>query len=278
MKRLLLAGVTGAALVVGAPTHGADLGRRPPPYKAPPPVVAPVPIFTWTGCYIGGHIGGGWGRDNVSIPNLVAGISVPPASADTHGFLGGGQVGCNYQFTPNLVIGIEGDGSAADIKGDLTRSVPFTIPNDGSVVITGTAHGKTDWLASVTGRLGWAWDRWLIYAKGGAAWAGDKYSLDIPILSEHDEAKVTRTGWTVGGGIEWAFWNNWSAKLEYDFYDFGTRSVTLTGTFVPLFPPGPLTPVTVPGVNIKETINVVKFGINYRFDWGKGKAPVVARY
>ena len=111
------------------------------------------------------------------------------------------------------------------------------------------------------------------------AWAGDKYSADIPIFNEHLEASETRTGWTVGGGVEWAFWNNWSAKIEYDFYDFGTRSVTLAGTFVPLFPLGaPLTPVIVPGIDIKERINAVKFGINYRFGWGKGKAPVVASY
>ena len=98
MKKVLLAGITGAALVAGAPTHAADLGRRPPPYKAPPPVVAPVPIFTWTGCYIGGHIGGGWGRKTASAPELLPGVSVP---GHTSGFLGGGQVGCNYQFLPN---------------------------------------------------------------------------------------------------------------------------------------------------------------------------------
>jgi outer membrane immunogenic protein len=71
----------------------------------------------------------------------------------------------------------------------------------------------------------------------------------------------TRTGWTVGGGIEWGFWNNWSAKVEYDFYDFGTRSVTLSGTFA-------AGPITVPGVDIKQSISAVKFGINYRFGWG----------
>jgi outer membrane immunogenic protein len=258
MKRLLLAGMTGAALVAGAPTHAADLGRRPPP---PPPVVAPVPIpiFSWSGCYIGGHIGGGLASKTVSASEIAPGISF---TGHTIGFLGGGQVGCNYQFAPNWVIGIEGDGSAADIKGEATTTV---------LDITGTARAKTDWLASVTGRLGWAAGPWLIYAKGGVAWAGDKYSADIPVFDEHIEASETRTGWTVGGGVEWAFWNNWSAKLEYDFYDFGTRSVAFTGTIGGI-------PEVVPGIDIKQTVNAVKFGINYRFDWGKGKAPVVARY
>jgi outer membrane immunogenic protein len=168
------------------------------------------------------------------------------------------------------VIGIEGEGSAADIKGDISQSVPFRIPAPPfqTVVITGTAHGKTEWLTSATGRLGWAWGPWLVYGKGGVAWAGDKYSADIPIFGEHLEASETRTGWTVGGGVEWAFWNNWSAKIEYDFYDFGTRSVTLAGTLgggPTLVPPGP---VSVPGVDVKETIHTAKFGINYRFGWG----------
>jgi outer membrane immunogenic protein len=284
MKKILLAGIAGFAFVAAAPAHAADLGRR-PPYQPPPPVVAPVPLFSWTGCYIGGHIGGGWGRKEISIPNLAeaAGIppsqvtfSVPPITVDTSGFLGGGQVGCNYQFTPNFVIGIEGEGSAADIKGDENApTVEFIVP------ISSTFHAKTEWLASVTGRLGWAAGPWLIYAKGGVAWAGDKYSADIPVFQEHIDASETRTGWTVGGGVEWAFWSNWSAKLEYDFYDFGTRSVTFTG----FFPGGglggstlPAGEVAVPGVDIKQRINAVKFGINYRFGWGKGKAPVVARY
>ncbi len=276
MRKVLLAGVSGVALAAGVPAHAADLGR--PVYKAPPPAAAPVPVpvFSWTGCYIGGHIGWGWGRDKVSIPNLaetagvppeeVAGLSVPSVTGDTNGILGGGQVGCNYQFAPNWVVGVEGDGSAADIKGDVTESVLFANPFTGAPeTISGSAHAKTDWIASATGRLGWAWDRVLLYAKGGAAWAGDKFSADIPIFGEHLEASETRPGWTVGGGIEWAFWENWSAKVEYDFYDFGTRNITLTGTFTggpTTFNPGPS---TVPGINIKETISAVKFGVNYRF-------------
>jgi len=257
MKKLLLASVAGIALLAVSSANAADLSRRPPVYKAPPPVVAPIPVFTWTGCYIGGNVGGGWGRKTATDPTLAPGISV---SGDTSGFLGGGQVGCNYQLAPNWVIGIEGDGLGADIKGDVTQTV---------LGITGTAHAKTDWIASAAGRIGWAWDRWLLCAKGGAAWAGDKYSVDIPVFPEHLEASETRTGWTVGGGLEWAFWNNWSAKLEYDFYDFGTRTLTFTGTFAGV-------PIEVPGVDIRQRIQTVKFGINYRFDWGK--APVVARY
>jgi outer membrane immunogenic protein len=197
-------------------------------------------------CYIGGNTGGGRGRETVSIPNLaettgvpeLAGISLPSVTGDTKGVLGGGQVGCNYQFAPNWVIGIEGDGEAAGIKGDITESVTFTDPR--------------------TGGLNTTWDRVMLYAKGGAAWAGDKYSADLPAFNEHIATSVTRPGWTVGGGVEWAFWENWSAKVEYDYYDFSSRNLALPGTIFGV-------PEVVPGVNIKETISTVKFGINFRF-------------
>lgn len=259
MKKVLLAAISAVAVAAVAPADAADLGR--PVYKAAPPATLPVPPFTWTGCYIGGHVGWGWGRETVSIPNLgettgvpaLEGVSLGPVTGDTNGFLGGGQIGCNYQFAPNWVIGIEGDGSAADIKGDVTES--FVGPTG---TVTGTAHAQTDWIASATGRLGWAWDSVLLYAKGGAAWAGDKYSADLPAFDEHIETSVTRPGWTVGGGVEWAFWDNWSAKVEYDFYDFGINHLTLPGTISGV-------PEVVPGIDIKEKISAVKFGVNYRF-------------
>ena len=103
-----------------------------------------------------------------------------------------------------------------------------------------------------------------MYAKGGPAWAGDKYSLFIPVFPEQETASETRTGWTVGGGIEWAFWNNWSMKAEYNYYDFGTSSVTLVGTFAGV-------PIEVPGVQIRQTISVGKFGSII------GSKPPVAR-
>jgi outer membrane immunogenic protein len=237
----------------------ADLPRKAPVYAPPPP----PPVFSWTGCYIGGNIGYGWGRETVSIADLgettgvpaLAGVPFGPVTGNTKGVLGGGQLGCNYQFAPNWVIGIEGDGEAADIKGDVTESFLNPI---GPTTVTGTAHAQTDWLASATGRLGWTWDRVMLYAKGGAAWAGDKYSADLPAFNEHIETNVTRLGWTVGGGLEWAFWNNWSAKVEYDFYNFNTRNLALPGTIAGV-------PEVVPGVDIKETISTVKFGVNYRF-------------
>src|SRR5919201_4921536 len=159
-KKLMRAGIALVAFGLAGHVNAADLGIR-QPYRAPPVVPPIIPLYNWTGCHIGGHVGGGWGEKIVSAPALAPGISV---AGDTNGFLGGGQLGCDYQFASNLVIGLEGDGSAADITGEINATV---------LGISGTAHARTDWIASATARLGFAWDRWLIYVKGGATWAGD---------------------------------------------------------------------------------------------------------
>jgi outer membrane immunogenic protein len=92
-------------------------------------------------------------------------------SGNTSGFLGGAQAGCDYQFAPNWVVGIEAAGSAADINGDISATI---------FGVSGTGHARSDWIANATGRLGWGWDRWLLYGKGGVASVGDKYSADVP--------------------------------------------------------------------------------------------------
>ncbi len=235
MKKLLLASTALAAF--GGQVFAADL-----PVKAP--VIASVPYVTWTGCYIGAHIGGGWGHEDFSDPT---GVHFAPAGAviqvDTSGFLGGGQIGCDYQFATNWVLGIDGDVSWAGIKGE-TRDPFFGNKN---------IDARTNWLASATGQLGYTWDRWMLYGKGGVAWARDKYDTTNPLI--YDFAGIeTRTGWIVGAGLEWAFWHKWSAKLEFDHYDFGSRTVTL-------FDPNLGSQLA----SIKEQVEVVKFGINYRF-------------
>jgi len=163
MKHIVLA-TLGVAALGSANALAADLGVR---RAVPAPVIAAPPVMTWTACYIGGNVGGAWGRNDITIPNLATAalipasevtFSVPPVSGRTSGFVGGGQVGCDYQFAPNWVIGIEGSGSAANITGDVSPPpVSFPIPGGGRVAqITSTFHAKTEWLASATGRLGWA--------------------------------------------------------------------------------------------------------------------------
>jgi outer membrane immunogenic protein len=246
MKRLLLTTVSALALISARPGLAADLPTRMPVKAAP----APARVFSWTGCYLGGHVGWGWGRKTVAdTPNgdlvdfFVPG-TVTSMDVNTNGFLGGGQIGCDYQFATNWVVGVEGNFSWADISGS------STLPDFTGATVT--ADAKTDWLASVTGRLGYAWDHWLLYAKGGAAWAHDKYNFTSYLGTW--AASETRSGWTVGGGLEWAFADNWSAKLEYQYYDFGNRDVTFVS-------PGLTTNVE----NIKQQIQTVKLGLNYRF-------------
>ena len=144
------------------------------------------PPFTWTSCYGGGQAGGGWGQKNL---NDSAGMLSPitgfsSANLNISGYMLGGQFGCDYQFAPNWVAGIEGAAAGGNIGGNIGVAQPLGIPGDSA-----NFKETTDLLTSVTGRVGYAWDRWLLYAKGGAAWASDRYSAvgtfgGVPTISK----------------------------------------------------------------------------------------------
>jgi len=251
MKKLFLA--TTAALALAAGSAGAaDLAR--PVYKAPPP---PPPIFSWTGFYVGAHVGAGWATteadiNSINFAGIVAlnGFSIPVAQTQSNGFLGGGQVGANWQFAPWGLVGIEADASWTNLKG--------TSP---CLLVLGctTEH---DWIATVSGRLGFTYDRALFYVKGGVAWAQTTYSanLNLGLLGAFTTSvDDTRVGALFGTGIEYAFLPNWSAKVEYNYIDFGHRDY--------IFPIAIGIPINV-GSNIGEKMHTVKFGLNYRFGWG----------
>jgi len=286
MKKLLLASVAGVALIAGGSANAADLGR--PVYKAPPPVAAPapIPVFSWTGCYVGAQVGWGWGRKDVNAADvffsdsgLVVVTEAGSSRIDTSGAVFGGQVGCDYQFgfgkgkAPgyggggwNWVIGIQGMGLGTDING--FGHQPFSGDFDDVVRV------KQDWLASVTGRLGvTVWDpRVLLYVKGGGAWTHDRWDIS-PVNSPDAQPTQNRSGWTFGVGTEWAFAPNWSAWVEWDYYNFGTK--TLFNADVPEFTGSP--DFRRETWDAKQWINTITVGVNYRFNLF-GKAPVVARY
>jgi outer membrane immunogenic protein len=165
VKRFLLAST--AVVALSAPSFGADLAAR-FPVKAP---VIAAPPYSWTGCYVGGHAGVGWGRKEY-FDNTFGDIGGPISFNVGADFVGGGQVGCDYQFASNWVVGIAGDFSWANIEGQTND--PFFNGKFGNPL---PLSAKTNFLGSVTGRVGYAWDHYLLYVKGGAAWAHDKYAV-----------------------------------------------------------------------------------------------------
>jgi outer membrane immunogenic protein len=231
MKKFSLIALGLLALGATAPASAADLR-----VKAPPPAPPVVTVYNWTGFYIGGHVGGAWVDHDVFDPLIGLGVSI-----DKSGFLGGGQVGFNYQpLGSNWVFGVEGDIAWVDIDNNhICPAVGFN------------CNHNHNWLATVTGRLGYAWDTVFLYAKGGAAFVNHEFTGPNAfgiLVSESN----TRTGWTVGAGLEWGFAPNWSAKVEYNFMDFSNDTLVFH--------------------NLETQINVVKVGVNYRFGWGVAPA------
>lgn len=254
MKRILLSSAGLLALMVGVQTAGAaDLPAR-PVYKAP--VV--VDVFSWTGCYIGIEGGGTWGRSR-HINRTPAGVDRDITNDyDISGGLVGPTVGCNIQTGP-VVFGIEGDWSWTNKRGSAVDIPPFNPAF--------TSETRENWIATVRGRLGWAaWDRVLIYATGGAAFADIEGRIIGPAAFGTVTERHTRTGWTVGGGFEYAFAPNWSFKLEYLYADFRRDDQQY-------FTPPPAGFVNRAG-GIPTNDHIFRAGLNYRFNWG----PVVARY
>jgi outer membrane immunogenic protein len=254
MKKLVLA-LTSAIALISAPAVAADL--RP---IAKAPVVAPVPYYNWSGFYIGGHVGGGWGEE-VSTIATAPGILLPGTQIITSesGFLGGAQAGVNFQMGA-FVLGGEFDWSWSNVGG--TANTASLIPG-----VTVRSTGDVNWFATATGRLGFAANNMLIYAKAGGAWMDVRYTAAAlaggAIIIGPAVIDDTRTGWTVGGGLEVGLTPNWSAKIEYGYLDFGSRTYTFTA------------PGAAATAAIDSQYHVIKGGINYRFNWG---GPVVASY
>jgi outer membrane immunogenic protein len=241
MKKLLLAGLAVTALLGGS-ASAADLARPVPVYAPPPPVVA---FFTWTGCYVGGNVGGLWAKSDWN--DTILGDF---GNNTANGVLGGAQAGCNYQVG-GWVFGIQGDYDWTNAKN--TNANPFAVAG---FVLTDQAQIKS--LASVTGRVGYAWDRFLGYVKGGGAWVQGNYDFLVNGFSVAS-ASATQSGWTVGVGGEYAFLNWLTGFVEYDYYNFSnSNSNTLVCTPA-------LCGIPAANVGFKTNINVVKVGLNFKF-------------
>jgi outer membrane immunogenic protein len=238
-------------VLFGASVKAADIAARAPIYQPPPPI---VPNFTWIGCYIGGNIGGTWtNRDwtDKILGDPLYGTDL--GSYTTRGVLGGAQAGCNHQIGAE-VFGIQVDYDWSTDRGS-NNSVAFVLP-----IIT--EQSRIHSLASVTGRVGYAWDRFLGYVKAGGALQRSSYDLLVAGLTGASTSE-TRGGWTAGIGGEYAFLDWLTGFIEYDYYSFGPH----TNTFA--CPTCGLPALTAP-FDITTNISVVKTGINFKFGFPAG--------
>ena len=261
MKKLL---ATIAVLGLAGAASAADLG--PVPVRR----VLFMPAYNWSGCYLGGYLGVAWTAETVRV-NDISGYNNLPWDvwqySTGNSLLGGGTAGCNWQpIGSRLVAGVEGEfgylritGSGADPNAIFTN------------IQSSTKVG--DWYGMLTGRLGYAWDRVLGYVKGGAAFVEVQTTVTDPIVNPNyiAQASETKATWTLGGGLEWAFYYNWSVKAEYMFIGFDhTRACGYNAN----------TLVTGLGQycwnHQLDGLHTAKIGLNYRF--GGDAVPVIARY
>ena len=250
MRRNFLAStaLTSSSTLIAGVALAADLPTKAPPLQAAPP-------FSWSGCYVGANAGAGW----VSIDQSVT--TAPPflvRTSDSSGrdtsFTGGGQLGCNWQFDPSWVVGLEGDINY--IHG--SRSQGFRIPGEDTVQQT-----RLRWLATVRARFGYAWGPSYLYATGGLALGDVKSSVTVTQVGNPTHvtfagsSSETRAGWTIGAGFEHAFTNRLSLKLEYLHFDLGRADYSVPRIDGPI-----VTPWTA---SAKVSGDIVRAGFNYKF-------------
>jgi outer membrane immunogenic protein len=257
MKRDFLRCVAGAAagvLLTGTSTYAADLGVAP---------LAPLPVFTWTGFELGAQVGGGWGQTGVRVNGIP--IFPPSDRFTSSGVFGGIHVGFNYQFAGPIVAGVQLEYNFAGITG--TASAP-------PLNYLNTAIRQ---FGSADARLGVAFDRLLIYAIGGFAYADIRSQIQLTGLAPGiiDFFAVNRYGFDIGGGLEYNFYGNWTARAEYRYYNWGTRGFNTAGfgSFVNTF----AIPFAIPNHTARETMQTGRIGLTYKFAWPYA-VPVVARY
>jgi outer membrane immunogenic protein len=324
LRRILLASA-GIAALTGA-AAAADLTAHPPP----PAYIPPPPPPLWTGFYAGLSVGGAWGSNNnvdtlavntfdnyataapaVGLAGAAPGLDSAASQTNSvnmqnrAGVIGGGQVGYNFQFYNNFVVGIEADisGLSQRAYGGAGRSVTDPISGDTANAFIANETG-VEWLGTVRGRLGWLiTPTFLIYGDGGLAYggvraatythafwtpggaltAGDEWTDSFGSISQSGNNNETRVGWTAGGGVEWMFMPNWSLKVEYLYYDLGSvtwlnspnSSIASTTDAIGALA-GTVNATNVSASRTTFNGNIVRLGLNYHF-WS-APPPVVAKY
>jgi outer membrane immunogenic protein len=292
----------GASALLGGYLASSAAWAADMPVKAPvlaPPI--PAVSWTWTGFYAGVNAGYGWSEDasvnSVSRVNFDAGLIDPsgPATAasalttpipvgNRNGFIGGGQIGYNYQVS-NFVAGIEGDVQwlSGRSSGTISTSLPLILFPGNVTNASLTATNSVDWLGTVRGRIGLTvTPSLLVYGTGGLAFGGVHSSTSLgeafagPVVvgatgtfPSFASVSQTRTGWTAGAGAEWMFLRNWSAKLEYLHYDLGSANYgTAVSNFAVAGAPVPVGTLLYTLGQTSSTSfrgDIVRVGLNYKF-------------
>jgi outer membrane immunogenic protein len=249
-RRIFVISMLGIALTGSA--FAADL-----PVKAAPMAPVMAPVFSWTGFYIGGHVGGVWGRDDGSITNPGVPVAINlPFTINAQNVIGGGHAGFNVQVS-QFVFGVEG---SVDWTGLRKSFVVGVCP-----LFCGNATTKTDYQAAFVGRAGIAFDRLLLYGSGGVAFTNITNTYDTtPFGGGFASISQDRTGWTAGAGLEYAVTNNWLVRGEYRYTDFGNFVDKSSVAFFP-----------ATNVNRHLTENQAQIGLSYKFGMS---GPVVAKY
>ena len=247
-----------------------------------------VPSFTWTGFYIGPNLGVAWPGGNITDSITGTNLGVTGGAA----FIGGGQLGYNYQINPNIVLGVEWlmDGVASNNNSNIV-----VIPTISDVFQTSV---RSDWFTTLTGRIGFTgsgpdWDRVLVYIKGGAAWVQNQVTVADLSTGLSVGASRIDSGWVAGAGLEYALTPNWTIRFEYDYIGLGNSTVgtMLVDPYNKQKPPKPpVTPPMPPLVPptptfVSETFNagsastqVVMLGINYKFGAPPPPPPIITKY
>ncbi|MGC1578161.1 MAG: outer membrane beta-barrel protein [Beijerinckiaceae bacterium] len=270
MKKILLA--TTALAMSGIAASAADLPSR----KGPPIAPAYIPAFTWTGFYVGLNAGVAWENNSNSLPaGAIPVTGFATSNNNNAGFIGGGQLGYNYQFGAGqgVVVGGEADIQFADLN-NRNNQVPFTFGNTPGTTFQTTGSSNGNYLGTVRGRIGYGFDRVLFYGTGGLAYGdvgGNRNATGFATTTAgavnpftgtvaattvatpfSTTGSKTRVGWTLGGGIEYAVWQNWTVKAEYLYYNLGHSNTTSL-------------PFLVSASNKDNSGNIVRAGVNYKF-------------
>jgi outer membrane immunogenic protein len=262
MKKLATA--IAAVALIGTPALAADMA-----VKSAPRMPAPAPAWSWTGWYAGLNIGGSLGNASISENSGIPIASLFLANNTAHmslpGVIGGGQIGYNWQVAPNWLWGIEADIQATSEKQTDTFTIPFA-----PVASVDTIEAKIDWLGTVRGRAGWITGPGgssLWYVTGGYAYGKTElnavtthnFSSGCPLLCTAGTFSSTRSGWTIGGGLETQLWGNWTGRIEYLYVDLGT----ISGTASNIAAPGVVTAQINASAHITD--NIVRAALNYKF-------------